>query len=47
MTENKKTLFNLMLTNEQKEKLKKLAKSEGLTMTGYLVDHIRRAKSQA
>ena len=46
-SENKKTLFNLMLTSEQKEKLKKLAKKEGLTMTGYIVDHIRRAETQA
>ena len=46
-SENKKTLFNLMLTSEQKEKLKKLAKKEGLTMTGYIVDHIRRSEIQA
>jgi len=47
MTENKKKLFNLMLTDEQKKKLERLAKSEGLTMTGYIVDHIRRAETQA
>ena len=47
MSEDKKKLFNLKLTDEQKEKLRKLAKKEGLTMTGYIVDHIRRAKTQA
>jgi len=44
MAENKKKLFNLMLTDEQREKLKKLAEKEGLTMTGYLIDYIRRSK---
>ena len=47
MSEDKKKLFNLKLTDEQKEKLRKLAKKEGLTMTGYIVDHIRRAETQA
>ena len=47
MSEDKKKLFNLKLTDEQKEKLRKLAKKEGLTMTGYIVDHIRRAEVQA
>lgn len=40
MTE-KKSLLQLKLTDEQKEKLRKLAKKEGLTMTGYIIDHIR------
>ena len=37
------------MTDKQKIEylLKKLAKKEGLTMTGYIVDHIRRAKAQA
>jgi uncharacterized protein (DUF1778 family) len=43
MTSKKKSLLQLKLTDEQKEKLKKLAKKEGLTMTGYIVDHIRNA----
>ena len=47
MSEDKKKLFNLKLTDEQKEKLRKLAKKEGLTMTGYIVDHIRRTETQA
>ena len=47
MSEDKKKLFNLKLTDEQKEKLRKLAKKEGLTMTGYIVDHIRRSEVQA
>ena len=47
MTEQKKKPLQIYLTDKQKVKLKELATKEGLTMTGYIVDHIRRAKSQA
>ena len=44
MENKKKELLQLKLTKEQKEKLRALAAKEGLTMTGYIVDHIRSAK---
>ena len=41
MTEKKKKPLQIYLTDEQKLRLKELAKKEGLTMTGYIVDIIR------
>ncbi len=37
-----KAIVQVYLTPKQKEQLKKLAADEGLTMTGYVVDVIRR-----
>ncbi len=42
MKKQKKTPLQIYLTDEQKEKLKQLAANEGMTMTGYIVDIIRR-----
>ena len=41
--ELKKKPLQIYLTDEQKVILKRLAAKEGLTMTGYIVDIIRRA----
>jgi predicted DNA-binding protein len=43
MKSTKKPL-QVYLTDEQKKKLKQLADKEGLTMSGYIVDMIRRKK---
>ncbi len=40
----KKKPLQIYLTDEQKAKLKQLAAKEGLTMSGYIVDTIRRKK---
>lgn len=40
----KKTPLQVYLTDEQKAKLKKLADKEGLTMSGYIVDILRKKK---
>jgi len=42
ITEAKKKPLQIYLTDAQKAKLKKMASKEGLTMTGYIVDIIRR-----
>lgn len=41
-TKAKKKPLQIYLTDEQKEKLKRIAGKEGLTMTGYIVDIIRK-----
>ncbi len=43
MKQDKKPV-QFYLTEDQKKKLKELAAKEGLTMTGYIVDIIRRNK---
>ena len=42
MKKSEKSIVQVYLTSKQKEQLKKLASSEGMTMTGYVVDFIRR-----
>lgn len=41
-----KSILQVYLTPTQKEQLKKLASKEGMTMTGYIVDFIRRQSEQ-
>jgi len=42
MNKEKKKPLQIYLTEKQKQDLKMLAAKEGLTMTGYIVDIIRR-----
>ena len=42
MVNRKKKPLQIYLTDNQKAQLKELAAKEGLTMTGYVIDIIRR-----